>query len=610
MRDELLHYYERELTFIRRSVTDFAERYPEVAGRLMIEENRCEDPHVERLIEAFSMLAARVQMRLSDDFSDVSEALLSVLYPHYLCPIPSMTIVQLGANAAQVPPQGLEIERHAALHSKLVKGVRCRFRTAYPTKLWPLEVESVETTTTTHLAGVVPGSARSAVKIRLRSVGNATFADMELDQLRFFLDAESGVLHRIHQLLLRDPQGIVMQSGEGGPAALLPASSIRPVGLERDEGMLEYPDESFVGYRLLQEYFAFPDKFMFVEFKGLDQHSVRFSGNTLDLYVLLSETVGEIDVRMDASNLKLGCVPAINLFPHQADPIRMTHKSIDYAVVPDARALDTFEVYSVTDVSSTTADSAETVSYDPIYRMRHGRHEEEASAFWSLTRRQSLRKGDDGTDVSISLVDEKLNPLVPPSQVLHVQVLASNRDLPARLTFGDPNGDFEVAGYPAIKSIVCLRSPTRSLPPPAGASARWRLISHLALNHLSLTQQPGEDPDRALHALQEILKLYDFTDSPVTRQRIAGLVKMSSRRTVRRVGSGRDSGFARGTEVALTFDPSQYTGAGYFVFATVLEAFLGLYCSINSFTQTVVRVTRRDGVFKRWPPRAGEKRLL
>ncbi len=610
MRDELLHYYERELTFIRRSVSDFAERYPEVAGRLMIEENRCEDPHVERLIEAFSMLAARVQLRLSDDFSDVSEALLSVLYPHYLCPIPSMTIVQLGANAAQIPAHGLEVERHAALHSKLVKGVRCRFRTAYPTKLWPIEVESVEITTTTSLASVVPGTARSALKIRLRTMGSASFADIKLDQLRFFLDAESGVLHRLHELLLRDPQGIALQSTEGGPTAVLPASSIRPVGFGRDEGMLEYPEESFVGYRLLQEYFAFPGKFMFVEFADLDQHHVKLSGNTLDLYVLLSETVGEIDVRLEANNLKLGCVPAINLFPHQADPIRMTHKSIDYPVVPDARSLDTFEVYSITDVSSTTADSSETVNYDPIYRMRHGRRDEETTAFWSLTRRQSMRKGDEGSDVSISLVDEKLNPLVPPSQVLHTQVLASNRDLPARLTFGDPGGDFEVAGYPAIKSIVCLRSPTRSLPPPAGASARWRLISHLALNHLSLTQQPGEDPDRALGALREILKLYDFTDSPVTRQRIAGLVRMNSRRTVRRVGSGRDSGFARGTEVDLTFDPSQYTGTGYFLFASVLEAFLGLYCSVNSFTQTVARVVRREGVFKRWPPRAGEKRLL
>jgi type VI secretion system protein ImpG len=610
MREELLHYFERELTFIRRSVSDFADRYPEVAGRLMIEENRCEDPHVERLIESFAMLAARIQMRLSDDFSDISEALLSVLYPHYLSPIPSMTIVQLNANPGQLPPKGLQVERKASLYSKLVKGVRCRFRTTYPLTLWPVEVESVELVTTTGLGGAVPPTAKSALRIGLRSQGKATFADMGLDHLRFFLDAESGVLHRLHELFLRDPQGIALRSAEGDAVTVLPPESVRPVGFASDEGMLEYPDESFVGYRLLQEYFAFPDKFMFVELADLDRHAAKMSGQQLEVFVLLSESVGEIDIRVEAKNLKLGCVPAINLFKHQADPIRMTHASIEYPVIPDVRSPDTFEVYSITDVSSTAMGSAEAVTYDPIYRMRHGAKEGETSAFWSLSRRQSIRKGDNGTDVSISLVDEKLDPLVPPSEVLHIEMLASNRDLPSRLAFGDPNGDFEIAGYPAVKSIRCLRSPSASLSPPAGAGTRWRIISHLALNHLSVTGDEGGDPDRALNALREILKLYDFSDSPITRQRILGLTGLKSRRTVRRIGQGAESGFARGVEVELTFDPSQFTGTGVFVFASVLEAFLGLYCSVNSFNQTVARIARREGVLKRWPPRVGEKQLL
>ncbi|MCH7868702.1 MAG: type VI secretion system baseplate subunit TssF [Myxococcales bacterium] len=610
MRDELLHYFERELTFIRRGVSDFADRYPEVASRMMIEENRCEDPHVERLIEAFAMLAARIQMRLSDDFSDISEALLSVLYPHYLCPIPSMTIVQMNANTGQLPAKGLQIERKAELYSKLVKGVRCRFRTTYPVTLWPIEVESVELVTTTGLDGVVPNSARSALRISLRSQGEASFADMGLDHLRFYLDAESGVLHRLHELFLRDSQGLALRSAENGAVTVLPPDSIRPMGFGRNEGALEYPDESFLGYRLLQEYFAFPDKFMFVELANLDRHAGRMSGDKLDIFVLLSESVGNLDIRVEKNNLKLGCVPAINLFKHQADPIRMTHTSIEYPVVPDVRQPDSFEVYSITDVSSTSMGSTESVKYDPIYRMRHAGKEGEANAFWSLTRRQSIRKGDNGTDVSISLVDENLNPLIPPTEVLHLEILASNRELPSRLSFGDPNGDFEIAGYPAIKSICCLRSPSASLPPPVGSGARWRIISHLALNHLSLTGDDDEDEDRAVNALREILKLYDFSDSPVTRQRISGLTGLKSRRTVRRVGRGADSGFARGVEVELTFDASQYTGAGVFVFASVLEAFLGLYCSVNSFNQTVARITRREGVFKRWSPRMGEKQLL
>ena len=614
MRDELLHYYERELSFIRRSAGDFAERYPEVASRLSLEANRCEDPHVERLIESFAMLAARIQMRLSDDFADVSEALLGVLYPHYLCPVPSMSIVQLSADPASIPPTGLSVDKNASLYSRPVNDVRCRFRTTQPVTLWPIEVESVEVVTTTALGSELPVEARAALRIRLKTSDGTPFSDVPIDCLRFFLDAESGVLNRIYELFLRDPRGLAIQSGPGTPAFVLPAEFVRPVGFKRDEGMLVYPEESFLGYRLLQEYFSFPEKFMFVELAGLEQHLPRINSDHVDISVLLDETVGEIDLRIAPEQLQLGCTPVINLFEHEADPIRMTHTSVEYPVIPDNRSPHAFEVYSILDVSSTAIGSSDVVRYDPIYRLRHGIGESEATAFWSGSRRQSIRKGDAGTDFYLSLIDENFDPMLPPSEVLHVKALCSNRSLPSRLPFGDPNGDFDLEGYPSVTRVCCLRKPTPPLPPPSGASSRWRIVSHLALNYLSITEDDAHRGSgrahRGLDALREILKLYDFADSPVTRQRIAGLTSLESRRVVRRMGSGPESGFARGLEVGLTFDSNKYTGTGLFLFASVLEVFLGLYCSINSFNQMVARCQHREGVLKRWPPRAGEKQLL
>ena len=614
MRDQLLHYYERELGFVRRTAGEFAEKYPEVAGRLLLEATKCDDPHVERLIEAFAMLSARIQIRLNDDFTEVTDALLGVLYPHYLSPIPSMTVVQLDVDPeAGLTGPGLAIERHSVLYSRPVNNVRCRFRTAYPVSLWPIAVDAVEIVTATQLGSAVPAGVRSALRIRLKTLGGVSFSDLEIDKLRFFLDAESGVVHQLYETFLRDPRGIAVQKGAGTPVEILPASCIRPVGFSKDEGLLEYPEESFLGYRLLQEYFAFSDKFLFVELLGLDGLSIDVDGDRLDVCVLLPESASEIDLRLDKDHLKLGCTPAANLFEHEADPIRLTHTSLEYPVIPDARAPDAYEVYSIIEASSHVMGQTDVDRYEPMYRLRHGTATDAATGFWHATRRPSIRRGDAGTELFLSLVDEQFDPLAPPSEVLHVRTLCTNRDLPARLSFGDPSGDFDVEGKPGISRIRCLRSPTASTRAPIGEGSRWRIVSHLALNFLSLTEESaarGDGRGHSLDALREILKLYDFTDSPVTRQRIAGLVGLRTRKIVRRVGSGDASGFARGTRVELEFDPDQYTGTGVFLFASVLEAFLGLYGSVNAFTQVVAKTRQREGALKQWAPRAGEIQLL
>lgn len=614
MRDELLHYYERELGFIRHTASEFAEKYPEVAGRLLLEPTKCDDPHVERLIESFAMLAARIQMRLNDDFSEVTDALLSVLYPHYLSPIPSMTVVQLDADADAVPSAGLQVERHSLLYSKPVQNVRCRFRTAYPVTLWPIEIEAVDLVTANQLGAPLPPGVRSALRIRLRTLGGASFSELEMRSLRLFLSAESGLVHRLYETFLRAPRGLAVQKAASTPAALLGPECIRPVGFARDEGLLDYPEESFLGYRLLQEYFAFPEKFMFVELAGLDDLPIEVEGDRLELSVLLAESVPEIDLRVGPENLKLGCTPAVNLFEHEADPIRLTHASIEYPVVPDARSPDAYEVYSLLEVSSHVTGRSQVTHYEPIYRLRHGSSSENQGAFWHASRRQSIRRGDAGTELSLSLVDERFDPLTPPAEVLHLRTLCTNRDVPSRLSFGDSAGDFDLEGKPGITRIRCLRNPTMPLRAPVGPGSRWRIVSHLSLNYLSLSETGNGTASTgnqgALDALREILRLYDFADSPVTRQRIAGLIRLRSRKIMRRVGSGEASGFARGTEVELEFDADQYTGTGVFLFASVLEGFLGLYASVNAFTQVVARVRQREGVLKQWPPRAGEIQLL
>jgi len=615
-RDELLHYFERELRFIRKLASGFAEKYPQVASRLQLEPTKCEDPHIERLIEAFAMLTARVHMRLDDDFSEVADALMGILYPHYLRPIPSMTIAQLTVDPdAGAIEGGFPVDAGSLLHTRPVDGVRCTFRTSYPLRLHPIEVKEVDLISTTPLKGLVPPKTRSALRIRLETIGGVPFSELGVDDLRFFLDATSGDIHLLYELFLRDPQGLVVRASDDPSAGtLLPADDIRPVGFERDEGMLEYPPESFLGYRLLQEYFTFPDKFLFVDLAGLGPATRRCEGSSLEILVLLTQSPAQLDLRVDPANLKLGCTPAINLFKRTADPIRMTHTSVEYEVRPDSRAPNTYEIYSIEKVASTTPGTGEAVTYQPFYGIRHGTGSATDGAYWHLSRRPSLRKGDSGSEVFISLVDPNFDVSKEPVDVLHVDSLCTNRSLPSKLPFGAAQGDFQLEGRPGITKIVALRKPTEPIPAPVSSANRWRLISHLSLNYLSILDSArgpqGISEGKALEALREVLRIYDFSDSPVTRQRIAGLVGLRSRRVVRRVGSGATAGFARGLEAELEFDPSQYTGSGVFLFASTLERFLGLYTSVNSFTQTVAKVLQHPGVYKRWAPRAGDMALL
>ena len=617
MRDRLLAYYDRELQFIRKLVAGFAEAYPEVAGRLLLEPTKCEDPHVERIIEAFSMLTARISLRLDDDFSEVTDSLLGILYPHFLNPIPSATIVQLALDPEQgKASEGVLVARHTLMHAQPVDGVRCRFRSCYPVRLWPIEVASVEVVPPP--AGPVPAEARSALRIRLRALPGTKLQELSIDRLRFFLDAPAGMIDGLYRMLASDALGILVQRGSSGHPVFLSAEHVRPMGFERDEGLLEYPRESFLGYRLLQEYFAFEAKFLFVEIGELPPAAPDTAYDFLELCVLLPQPLAEIAIRPGVENLRLGCTPAVNLFHHLADPIRVTHTALEYPVVPDVRASRSYEVHSVTSVSSTVPGSAAMRSYEPFFGLRHGIVTDGELPFWHATRKPSMRKDDEGTEVFLSLSDRNFLAARPPSEDLHVRTLCTNRDLPARLPFGNPRGDLQIEGRAEIATIRCLRKPTQPIRAPIGAGSRWRIISHLALNHLSLvdvavpegaaSDVPGQP--QGLEALREILALYDFADTAVTRQRIAGVSDLRVRRVLRRIGRGMAGGFARGLEVEIELDEEKFPGAGAFLFAAVLERFLGLYTSINSFTQTVARGRHTNGTLKRWPPRAGEVQVL
>jgi type VI secretion system protein ImpG len=618
MSDDLFPYYERELLFIRQLAQEFARHYPAPAGRLLLEANRSADPHVERLLESFALLTGRLHQKLDDEYPELTEALLGVLYPHYLAPVPSMAVVQFQLDPARGQlPQGFFLDKGSRLYTPPAPDLPCHFRTGYPVTLWPVRLTEARLHPPPFPPGLpVPPGAAAALRLRLETLGGMSFADLELDRLRFYLHGDVEAMPLLYELLLNHAIQVLFRPAEPdrapAPVALRPRQCLFQVGFEKEDSLLPYPPRAALGYRLLTEFFAYPARFLFVDLAGWAQARRAGFKSRLEVVVFLNRTAKNVEQAVDVSTFRLGCAPAVNLFEKFAEPIALTPGRYDYPVVPDAAHPLGLEVAAVESVVSVDPATHRTTEYQPFYSFRHGPTPEEPQTFWYATRRPSATPDDRGTDVYLHLVDQNFAPRLPADATLQVRTTSSNRDLPTLLSRMGEEVSFTLEMAAPLARIVCLRRPTPALRPPPRRGAAWRLVSHLSPNHLSLT-----DPREGLEALQDILRLYDFSDpaanqqqlAAVTRQLVDGVVALQTRRVIGRTADPA-RGFCRGIEVTLEFDETKYAGTGVFLFASVLERFLSLYVSVNSFSQLVGKVKQADGVFKRWPPRAGEGPLV
>jgi len=630
MRDELLGYYERELIFLRRMGAEFARRYPKIAARLLIDDEKIEDPHVERMVEAFALLAGRIGLKLDDELPEITESFLSVLYPHYLSPIPSLAITQFTYGSPKDKMTAVQtLERGAHLNSRPVDGTPCQFKTTYDVQLVPIELESAA------LESPAPKDSRGkfsncTIRLSMRCYGNAALQELKSagkdglpEFLRFYIDGDPQLVFPLYELIFNHATQVEFRPREapandgasrvysniakGGPQSVFLAASeaLRPVGFNENEALLQYSKRSFTGYRLLTEYFAFPYKFLFVDVYGLDRAIKAKFGSHFDILIHLKDVTPPV-APVTEETFRLGCTPIVNLFSRLTDPIYVSQQKYEYQVLPDVHRQTTTEIYSIDQVYSTDSRTNVTREFSPFYSLKHTYGEEVQKTFWYAARRQSQRPDDQGTEMYMSLVDGGFNPMAPAVDLLNVRATCTNRDLPGRLPFGGKEGDFEVEGSALLSRVRCLTKPTETIRPPQRRSAQWRLISHLNLNYLSLLDSEDGSPT----ALREILNLYNFNDSLVTRRQILGIVDIQSRRAVRQIGDRIGTGFVRGTETTITFDEEQFVGSGMFLFAAVLDRFFGLYTSVNSFNQLSIRTLQREETVKQFAARAGEQELI
>lgn len=621
--EKLLEYYEKELQFLRDTGTEFAKRFPGVASRLDLGGFKCSDPYVERLLEGFAFLTARIQYKIDAEYPKFTQNLLNMVYPHYLSPIPSMAIVKFDADmSGSLTGDGFLLPRGSRLKTDEGSNyTRCEFRTAHQVALWPVELRQatyLSTAEANYYAGALSG-VKSGIHLKLHSAESTPFNTIKMDDLIFYIDGSGEIAGRLYELLSGKTHSIVIRPDRQNLASLweqrLPSSVLSPIGFSEEEALLPYTDASFQGYRLLQEYYALPERFLFFQLSGLGK-AIKYcteNDKVLDIIILFSEKNDLLQNAISHSNFSLHCTPTINLFPKRANRIHLSPKHNKYHVIVERTAPFDYEVHSITKVTGFDTNLKEKQQFIPFYAHNANYASLADHSYYTLHREETLPPTNEkrkrkyaGSDVYLSLVDEAEAPYSPDLKQLAVEALCTNRGLPLEIAANKGRIIFTLEDSAPITTVQSLAGPTMPHRSYQDGEHAWRLISQLSLNYLSLLDK---DSKEGASALRELLRLYSHTSSLSTKKQIDGILNVTSNPLIQRLPGAGPITFGRGIEIQLFCQENSFDGTGVFILGSVLERFFSKYVSINSFTQTVL-ISSERGELMRWPVRSGTATIL
>jgi len=626
MDPRLLDYYNQELLYMRELASEFAQMHPKIARRLGMQAGEVADPYVERLIESFSFMAARMQLKLDAEFPRFTGRLLEVVYPNYVAPTPSMAVVRFHPSQTQGNLiEGFHVPRATTLTGAAPVGEQttCEFRTSQPVTLYPLEIVEAR------LTGIPPDipmldryvppdtQIRGALRLRLRTTGEVRVAALRgLDRLPVYLAGDEQVASQLFELL--HAAGVASITGEPGafsdpdrPFSAVMQDAVMHEGLGIDQGLLPLVWSKFHGHNLLHEYFACPSRFYFFTLTGLQKGLQKAKGNGLEIVVLLDQLPQKLTGLVDESRFALFCTPVINLFPRGIERIELNKASTDFHLVPKRLAPLDYEVYAVNSLTAQAGKETAALEFRPLYQTlnndegNHGRYfslRRERRLMSDSARRYGTRTPYVGTEVFVSLVDQHDAPYHEGMRYLSVDAWLTNRDLPNLLP---RNGidDLKIAASFPVTGVGLIRAPSTPRAPFAEHETAWRLIRQLNFNYL-----PLEDMDHRPggQGLRDMLRLFLSTDDTGLQHQVQSLVGVKTRPVARKLPGNGPLVFGRGIECQLTVDEGGFSGTSPYLFGLILEHYLARHVSINSFTQTELHSMQRGRVM-RWPVRIGTR---
>ena len=625
MNPRFLEYYQQELQFIREMGTEFAQHYPKIASALDLGGTECADPYVERLLESFAFLTARIQLKMDAEFPRFTQHLLEIVYPHYLAPLPSMTIVQFQPDLkGGLTEEGFVLPRHTRLFSQggVKERSKCEFRTAHELSLWPIQLEEANYLPLGEALRYADSDVRgvkAGLRLKLQTVQELSFQQFNMENLPIYLHGSGSIPQQLYELIVGHGLAVVIQGineSSNEYRKVLDKTAIQTLGFDEQQALLPHTAPTFNGYRLLQEYFALPQRYLFIDICQLQPVLSLCDDTAIEIVILLDTDKTEFEDLINANHFALNCSPAINLFSKRTDRIHLKNQTTEHHLVIDRTKPIDYEIFSLEEVEGYGVGSKTEKTFRPFYSTRQDIGIQGDFAYYTVKRQPTLESATTrlgklktdyiGSEVFISLVDASETPYHTDIKQIGTRALCTNRGLPKTILIGEGKTDFNWEISAPIDSVRCLTRPTEPKPSHAEGDYAWRLINHLSLNYLSLI---NNDHIQGATALRDLLRLYgDYADPAIGKQ-IEGLLTVQSKAITVRVPVPGPMCFGRGIEVTLNFDESAFVGASCFLFAAVMERFLCKYVSINSFTQLVVK-TRERGEIMRWPVRTGSREII
>ncbi|NTS75651.1 type VI secretion system baseplate subunit TssF [Catenovulum sp. SM1970] len=619
---KFLEFYNQELKFIRESGAEFAQEYPKIAGRLGLEGFDCSDPYVERLLEGFAFLSARVHQKLDASFPKFTQHLTELLFPSFLQPIPSMLVAQFNPDYEEGSlAQGVTLSRNTPLHSILGKGEQtaCEYRTAHDVTMWPIKLTAAEYINSQALSAYTNKvsihsvkTPKSAILVTLESAPGTRFSDIDLNHLNLHIRGTESFPLYLFEALTKGYIGALYKTGNNLWRREHAKTQITPTGFNQEQALLPYSNRQFDGFRLLKEYFAFTKRFLFLELENLAPTLRHCDEEKIELLLLLDHNDNRLENLVSADNFALNCTPAINLFPKRAERIKVDKSHHDFHVVPDRlRPLD-FEVCSIEHIQGFNTGIEPTVEFTPLYSTNNDNFNKPQGFFTQKRQTRNLnanqrkfghRSSYIGTEIFINLVDPKRAPFSDDLRQLAVDIMCSNRDLPLMMPLGKGHTDFTIETGAPCESVRCVGEPTRPKAPASQGSTSWDLINQLSINFLGLADG---DHRPAINSLKTLLSLMlDKSDFAHGKQ-IDGIIDVQTEQITARLPIKGPICFGRGVAISITFDELAYEGSSCYMLGMVLEQFFAQYVSINSFTQLILNSSTR-GEIHRWPIRIGKR---
>lgn len=622
----LLDYYNQELSYMREASAEFAQQHPKVARRLGMQGVDVADPYVERLIESFCFMSARMRIKLDAEFPRFSQRLLEVVYPNYVSPTPSMAVAQLHPNVHEGDfSKGYSVPRNTAYFSKVPEGetTACEFRSSQDVTLWPLEIVSAT------LAGIPPDipaldrylpptvQIAGSLRLQLRTTAELNFCDLKgLDRLPVYLNGNEQLASHLFELL--HAGAVATLTGVPGKMAECPhvvtQSALVHEGLGPAEGLLPLHWNTWHGHNLLHEYFACPSRFYFFALQGLGPGLSRVQGKVAEVVVLLTRDTTKLQGLVDKEQFALFCTPVVNLFERRTDRIEMAPGQTEFHLVPDrSRPMD-LEVFSVLEMSGQKADTTQQQIFRPLFQTlnqdegNHGRYfslRREPRLASDNARKYGTRTPYVGTEVFISLVDQHEAPYADSLRYLSVRALLTNRDLP-RLVPRNGRSDLRFTDSLPLHAVGLVRAPSQPRAPFALGEMAWRLIRQLGFNYLPLMDM---DQRQGAQALRDMLRLFVGADDRIAQKQVDGLIGSHIRPVTRRLPGSGPLVYGRGVQCDVTLDEDACSGVSPYLFGLVLEQYLARHVSINVFTQTRLHSMQR-GEIASWPVRMGTRGVV